>query len=517
MSKQPHFVFFITDQHRADWLGCYGHPVVKTSNIDAIAKQGTRFDNFHVANPVCMPNRASLLTGRYPSVHGLRHNGCILPRRAVTFVDQLAEHGYKTAAIGKSHLQPFTGLSPLTGESTKQEAWRLEAEDYTLEEPPHYVDAEHYEFPTPYYGYQHVDMVTGHGTTCGGHYAQWLKQQRPHDWQALLDPANQMPHDYTCPQAERTQIPEELYPTAYIREQAKAYLADNLSSEQPTFTFISFPDPHHPWNPPGKYWDMYQPDQFQVPLKYEDHKNPPRHLSYWRKQFDDGSAITHKQQAFMASEQNIKEAMALSAGMVTMIDDAIGEVMEVINASGQKDNTVVCFTADHGDYLGDYNMLLKGGWLKESICRVPFIWADPQQQQMPSTDTLASTVDIAATILGRAGIETVNGNQGHSLLTALQQPTQVRDSLLIEENDPVPRYNYPTPARVRQVLKDNWSLTLVQGDSNGELYNRNEDPNECDNLWDHPLHQAKQAEMVLALSHLLIQQMDESPKAQRYA
>ena len=171
----------------------------------------------------------------------------------------------------------------------------------------------------------------------------------------------------------------------------------------------------------------------------------------------------------------------------------------------------------HGDYLGDYNLLLKGGWLKESICRVPFIWSDPQAEQRASADTLASTVDIAATILGRAGIDTVNGNQGHSLLQATQQETQVRNSLLIEENDPVPRYNYPTPARVRQVLKDNWSLTLVQGDSNGELYNRNEDPNECDNLWDNPLHQTKQAEMVLALSHLLIQQMDESPKAQRYA
>ena len=97
MSKKPNFLLFITDQHRADWLGCAGHPVVRTPNIDAIAAKGTRFQDFHVALPVCMPNRASLFTGRMPSVHGLRHNGCLLSERANTFVDVLAAGGYATA------------------------------------------------------------------------------------------------------------------------------------------------------------------------------------------------------------------------------------------------------------------------------------------------------------------------------------------------------------------------------------------------------------------------------------
>lgn len=517
MSQQPHFIILITDQQRADWLGCYGHSVVQTPNIDKIAKKGTRFDNFHVANPVCMPNRASLLTGRYPSVHGLRHNGCLLPTRARTFVDLLAENGYKTAAIGKSHLQPFTGLAPQAGTSTSAEAWQEDGQDYTLEEPPHYDDEGRFHFPTPYYGYQHVDMVTGHGTTCGGHYRQWLREQRPHDWQQLLDPANQMPHDYACPQAERTQVPEELYPTNYIKQQARDYLQNNLTNEQPTFTFISFPDPHHPWNPPGKYWDMYSADQFEVPVGYADHQNPPAHLRYWKEKLDDGTQDTGRQMAFMTSDENIKQAMALTAGMISLIDDAIGEVMQTVHASGQADNTVVCFTADHGDYLGDFNLLLKGGWLKQSICQVPFIWADPTQDQQAVSNALSSTIDIAATVLDRAGIEIFNGNQGRSLLPALNSDDVIRHSLLIEENDPLPRYNFKSPGRVRQVLKDNWSLTLIQGHEEGELYDRNVDPNECNNLWDHPDYQTKQAEMVLALSHLLMQQMDESPKAKRFA
>jgi len=127
MTKKPNFLFLITDQQRADWLGCYGHPIPQTPNIDALAAQGTRFDNFHVASPVCMPNRASLLTGRYPSLHGLRYNGCRLPLSANTFVDVLGENGYHTAAIGKSHIQPFTTQPPMgrSKESMdKMEAWK---------------------------------------------------------------------------------------------------------------------------------------------------------------------------------------------------------------------------------------------------------------------------------------------------------------------------------------------------------------------------------------------------------
>jgi arylsulfatase A-like enzyme len=97
--KRPNFLFIITDQHRADYLGCAGHSVLKTPNIDQIAATGTRFEQFHVATPVCMPNRASLLTGRYPSVHGLRQNGEHLTYRANTFVDVLAANGYNTRAM----------------------------------------------------------------------------------------------------------------------------------------------------------------------------------------------------------------------------------------------------------------------------------------------------------------------------------------------------------------------------------------------------------------------------------
>ena len=99
--KQPNFLFIITDQHRADHLGCYGNPIVRTPNIDSIAAAGTRFNRFHVATPVCMPNRASIMTGRMPSIHRSRSNGIPLSLDATTFSQLLLEHGYE---IGRAHV-----------------------------------------------------------------------------------------------------------------------------------------------------------------------------------------------------------------------------------------------------------------------------------------------------------------------------------------------------------------------------------------------------------------------------
>jgi len=520
VGQAPHFVFFITDQQRADWLGCYGHPVVNTPHIDALAEQGTRFDNFHVASPVCMPNRASLMTGRYPSVHGLRYNGCTLSKRANTFVDVLARAGYKTAAFGKSHLQPFTGLkAPNDQPDMVDEAWQLEGDDYTLEEPQHYSGDGYFDFPTPYYGFQHVDMVTGHGVQVGGHYLQWLRQNHP-DWEQWVDTDIQLPHSYTCPQVNRTTMPEEAYPTFYIRDRAIEYLQHNLQQPQPTFTFISFPDPHHPWNPPGRYWDMYSPDQFAVPVGFKDHNNPPPNLVYLHQQFLKGDLPAAKQVAFMADGQHIKQAMALTAGMITMVDDAIGDIVQAVRATSAGDNTIFCLTSDHGDYLGDFDLLLKGSWPKESICRVPFIWSEPNSAQVGHTDALCSTIDIASTILGRAGLPLYNGIQGRSLLPVLRGEVKNNDfraSLLLEMNDLTPRFGFTKAARVRQLLKDVWALTVYAGEDWGELYNRADDPNECQNLWGDPKYAEIQAALIMELSVQLIKQMDESPRAQRYA
>ncbi len=519
MTKRPNFLFIMTDQQRADWMGCAGHPVLRTPNIDAIAAAGTRFENFHATSPVCMPNRASFMTGRYPTTHGLRSNGCSLPLRANTFVDVLAASGYHTAAIGKSHLQPMTGLPALDEDLPEPgpiaEAWQGDGGNYEQEEPDQFRGETPYELQLPYYGYQHVDMATDHGDRSGGHYQQWFRQQAP-NWRELHDAANELPHNYSCPQAYRTPVPEALYPTAYIRDRAIDYLQGRATNDQPFFAFVSFPDPHHPFNPPGKYWDLYQPDDFSVPLPYEAHRNPTPPMRFVHDAWKSNSKQLSPQTATMATERQLKEAMALSAGMLAMIDDAVGDLVGTLQETGLYDNTVICFTSDHGDYLGDFNLLLKGAMPFRSITRVPMIWSDPADRSARTTDALAATVDLPATILDRVAVPPYFGMQARSFLPVLNdEATAHRDALFIEYNDNGARLGFDTAARVKAVVTDRYRFTIYKGEDWGELYDLAEDPNETHNRWNDPAYAGAKADLSLHLNHLLADLMDESPRALR--
>ena len=521
MSDRPNFLYIMTDQHRADWLGCAGHSVVKTPNIDALAAKGTRFTNFHATSPVCMPNRATFMTGRYPTTHGLRYNGCTLSTRANTFVDVLAASGYHTAAMGKSHLAPMTAHAPLMKDNPDvgliAEALRPEDGNYTQEEPSNYDSDERYQFETPYYGWQHVDMVTEHGDKCGGHYRQWFKQRAP-NWEALHDKANELPHNYTCPQAYRTPVPEDLYPTAFVKERTVEYLQGRQGNDQPFFAFVSFPDPHHPFNPPGKYWDMYQPDQFSVDLPYEAHQNPTPAMRHVHGDWQSNAPAMSAQTARMVTEQQLKEAMALTAGMITMVDDAVGEIVAALKEAGLYENTVICFNSDHGDYLGDFNMLLKGALPFRSITQVPMIWSDPADRTGRVSDALAATIDVPATILERAGTKPYFGMQAESFLPLIMgQQAEHRPDLFIEYNDGGPRMGFDTPSRVKSVVTDRYRFTMYKDEPWGELYDLQQDPRETNNLWDDPAHAAAKAELSMRLNHLLADLMDESPRAQRRA
>ena len=508
MTNQPNILMIMTDQHRADWLGCNGHPVVKTPHIDSLAARGVNFSNFNVATPVCMPNRASILTGRYPSVHGLRHNGLHLSVRETTFVELLRDAGYATALIGKNHVQPMTNRPPQLGtrpdvNAAFPEAQKPDGARYDLEQPHHYEVPGRFDIPLPYYGFDHVDMVTLHGDQCSGHYLQALIEAR-NDWRDLRDSKNQLPHDYVCPQAIRTPIPEELYPTAFVRDRAIAYLSEPATG--PRFTFVSFPDPHHPFTPPGKYWDMYHPDQFEIECPYEAHHNPPPHLTGALEKLQDGSRQVNVQNSFMATDREIREARALTAGMITMVDDAIGDILATLEASGEIDNTIIIFTSDHGDYLGDLNMLLKGPNPRRSVNNVPFIWADPRDGTASRRDDLASAIDIAPTLLAATGCTPYYGIQGQDLFSA-----DARDSLMIEHEDNKPTPGFEAPANLRTLLTGDCRITVYKGVEWGELYDLQTDPQELHNLWDDPGKVALKTDMLRQLSLSLIDAADPSP------
>ena len=529
-SARPNFILFITDQHRADFLGCYGHPVLRTPAIDRIAAQGTVFDRFYVASPVCMPNRASLMTGRMPSVHGVRSNGIPLSMNAVTFVDLLRDAGYRAALIGKSHLQNYTSWAPIITRPPPREGYREPAPGLTQalrndlanpkyqQETPEYWNAGEPRVVTPFYGFDHVTLLRAHGDEPGGDYDRWLEARDPKA-KALLGPNNSLPHDYTVPQAHRTAIPEELYASAFLGDRAEAYL-DAAGDDAPFFLMVSFPDPHHPFNPPGKYWDMYKPEQFPAPEAYRRNDwTPPALVAAIIAERDAGKANLTGMNTIGVSAREAQEARALTAGMIACVDDAIGRVLGALDRSGRRDDTVLMFTSDHGDHLGDHRLMLKGAEQYQSIVRVPFIWSDPQGSGRPArTQALASTIDIGATVLDRAKIEPFSGMQAKSLLPVIEGGKPVRDCVFIQYDHQHPSPGSDgVPPRVHTLIDGRYRLSVFHGTGWGELYDLDSDPGEFENLWGAPAHAAVRARMMEKLALTEIEHVDRVPLPTRRA
>ena len=530
MTQRPNFLFIITDQHRADHLGCYGNEIVRTANIDRLALDGARFDNFYVATPICMPNRATLMTGRMPSLHGARHNGIPLALTATTFVDIMRAAGYATALIGKCHLQSINGNLPVAG-MPQPDPLRsppppdLREADNTLtkhgrydQELPSTWEREPYFEPSlPYYGFDHVEFAIGHGDKTVGHYGRWLKARHSNPG-ALRGPENQLPGNrYIAPQAWRTRVPEALYPTAYVAERTMMFLENYARTDRsrPFFVQCSFPDPHHPFTPPGRYWDMYDPDAIRLPESFQSGEGPmPPHVQRLYHERAQNTANRSGQRVFAVTEREAREAIALTYGMISMIDDAVGSILGWLKSLRLDNDTVVVFTSDHGDFMGDHQLLLKGALHYRGLVRVPFIWRDPDVNAGGIVNSgLCSTLDIANTILARAELEGHNGMQGMSLLPALRGEKTGHDSLVIEEHQRMGYMGLKNNFRARTLITENSRLTLYEGVEWGELYDLTRDPHEMNNLWEAPQAQNLRHTLTEALARKMMELADSSPLA----
>ena len=171
------------------------------------------------------------------------------------------------------------------------------------------------------------------------------------------------------------------------------------------------------------------------------------------------------------------------------------------------------YTTDHGDYLGDHRLLLKGPAHYEGITHVPFIWAEPGQEPARRSGVLSGTLDIAPTILDRARIAPYNGMQGESLLPAIdgEAAAVARDSLVIEDDQQRATLGFAAPPRLRSLITTRYRITIAHGDPYGELYDRHADPHEMDNLFDDPAHRAVRAELMEKLAYREMDLADRSP------
>ncbi len=521
MTERPSYILFITDQQRFDHLGCNGHPVLQTPNIDAMAAQGVNYDRFYVASPVCMPNRASLMTCRMPSSHGVRSLGVPLAHDNVTFVELMRAAGYDTALIGKSHLQNVSKFPVQVDPPEHREGFDappedlaqavrsdLDSDDYQYERQ-HYWQQDNPKVPLPFYGFDHYDSVMRHGTMNGGDYEQWLRREAP-EVLPLRGRKDQFPHDYTCPQAIRTKIPEELYSTSYIADQASAWIKAREGNPKPFFLMVSFPDPHHPFNPPGKYWDMYRPEEMPLPSVYgENDWEPPEYVKIAeRDRAKDPSMGQAAGYSVAVSAREAQEARALTCGMITMVDDAIGKVRAAADAADVSRNTVQIFTSDHGDHLGEHRLLFKGAEQYDSLTHVPFIWADPKGAQNERKPDLAQTHDIGTTILEHAKIEPSIGMQGQIMSVA---GGRGRDAAHIQYETQRTQEAFGPRPRVHTIVHDSWRLSMYLGKCQNELFDMNADPDELVNLWGSKAHVAVKADLIERLAELEIAVSDRVP------
>ncbi|MEM6465397.1 MAG: sulfatase-like hydrolase/transferase [Pseudomonadota bacterium] len=521
VTDQPSYILFVTDQQRYDHLGCTGHPVLRTPDIDQMASEGVCFDRFYVASPVCMPNRASLMTCRMPSSHGVRSLGIPLAKDHVTFVEVLAAAGYDTALIGKSHLQNVTHF-PVQIEAPATRAGfvappadlavavrsDLDTEEYQYERQPFWNGPDPI-VPTPFYGFEEYVSVLRHGINTGGDHELYLKSEAP-DVLPLRNLQAQFPHDYICPQAIRTKIPEEHYSTSYIADQACAWLTARRDNTKPFFLMVSFPDPHHPFTPPGKYWDMYDPAEMPVPKSFSaEDWDPPEYIKAARRARESDPQAGQKTGYSLAvSEQEALEARALTCGMISMIDDAVGRVRDTADAAGVSQKTVQIFTSDHGDHLGDHGLLFKGTEQYDTLTHVPFIWADPKGPKAVRSDEIAQTLDIGTTVLEHARIEAPVGMQGQ-VMTCAGGPG--RDAAHIQYETQRPQEAFGARPRAHTVLTGRWRLTLYLGDCQNELFDLEQDPGEFRNLWASPDHAEVRANLVERLAELEIAAVDRVP------
>ena len=475
MKEKKNVLFIISDQHRADHMSCAGNPVLKTPNLDGLASEGVRFSNAFCTNPMCMPNRATMLTGLYPNVHGVRSNGMILSEEIPTITQTLVKRGWHTAAFGKLHHQFNTPPYRIQDKSTESFG------DWVFPKEGFYPVREN--FPIPYYGYQEVETVIGHGTVCTGHYLDWLNKKAPHLAENMIKRWENIDNFFSvfC----ENDLPVKLYTSAYVVERTIAFLerfAHGNYGNKAFYVHCSFPDPHQPVNPPGEYRDMYKSEDVELPPSFNDIENL-RHHKFLAPYINVMPGAMLRE----TTEEEAKKFIALTYGTVALIDDSIGQILKTLEKLSLEENTIVIYTSDHGDLMGDHGLLFKGPSPFNGVFQVPLIIKVPGLTKPGVSDSLISSIDLPKTILNLLKIKESHqpqDMQGYDMTPILRNPhDKLRDCVLIENDEEVGPLG-PLYVRLRHLITEDYKLSIYEGlKDHGDLFDRKNDLDEMNNLW----------------------------------
>ncbi|HEV2361307.1 MAG TPA: sulfatase-like hydrolase/transferase, partial [Acidimicrobiales bacterium] len=500
-------------------LGCNGNTVARTPVIDALAASGCNFRRAYTQNTVCMPARSTILTGQYPRTHGVVANGIPLPEDAPSIASHLSERaGYRTALFGKAHFEPgfdLRGRYEETARALRGDTGPWRGFDTSVQAM--HVAAAILKGPE---AQENVYPIL--------HYGNFIADQHPEHLQsfaALLGGIGG--GDTGAPETKNNPIPREWYHTDWIADLAIQWLGE-LSDDEDWFCWVSFPDPHHPWDPPAgelgrvDWRDMDLPPG--RPSSEEEIKSvlagKPRHwLGWYEGTFENREGFGRFDPASLTEDQ-LREITAKTHVMNELIDEACGRVLAKVTERGWDADTDILFTTDHGELLGDFGLLFKGPFHVDALMRLPLVWRPaPSAGVTPAViDEPVGTLDIAPTLCAIAGVEQPEWMQGGALPTG---PGSGRERVLCEWDSQFPGYGM----HLRTIYRDGFILTRyeestdgrpnglerVMGDavlkscgihydgSEGELYDVEADPHQWVNLWDDPSHRSLRDDLVADL------------------
>lgn len=441
----PNILVLMTDQQRYDSLGCYGVDWVKTPNLDRLASEGVVFDNYYSTNPICTPSRASLFTGKHLPGHGVYKLHDILPEDEICFTKRLQQRDYHTALFGKMHVSGriYEEARRHPNDGFDVYEWCLEAM-LAMDSPLN-------------------------------SYAPWLKEQDPEFHDRLKAEGRKLLHH-----------PRELHLTHWAAERTIDYIR-NVPKDRPFFCKMSVFDPHNPYEDyPLEMLELVDEKRIPPPSRRPKGEKRPRGILMEQSHSYLGGFDNFDQEDFHKMRLGYFASLAL-------FDLEVGGVLDALEQRGLAENTLVIMTSDHGDMLGDQELLVKGAFFYDPCVKIPLIMRWPGR--IPAgkhTGQLAQIHDLAATALAAAGFSqkqigewmpeamdltpVAAGAGGHEYAVCCYRNSGISDQGVA----------WDPPIHCTMLRDKRFKLNVYHGERLGELYDMQEDPRELNNLWDLP-------------------------------